>query len=616
MNKTASSSMFDDDLTSSSSSSSSSTFGNNSNSNSNSNSNYDPNMFSRSSARGGPPMTEAESDRLTDSQYARIWEESGIPHVPINIGVNRRVRQLFNYCSNTLTWLNNLGWAVMNYDKTSTYNELSKHGATINKGELTGAHTARLGSQAFHASNEGVKGDKLREYTTQVQYGCCKAVVDKVVSITSEDNPNEDNPNDNGAGLGNLMFDMLTDRVGPAKESRSEIMAELIFIQVANIILYNISAQYEGGVSWLEKQINIIYGAEALQQYKTIVTTDNTLAYINRTWLYALLIFLDNNPRNNRAREIMNCPTSWFGFAALGATVFKYRDDRLLDLPHQIDSALKGRTNIIGVGSILNLQQLKNFLRNTIAGPYDSVRYSKSDIVGLLTDAGFPEDNRPITVNSLDESVDAMSREIIRNAGNLSVLGEEMDESAAVSTSAFNKFSDKSKGVAYASLRDQQVRPSALGQGLFDPDRSNLEGHSQESIDNSPNSQETAFSPRNDSNWKKFTVPTNEFLEASGYNQSIGKAPGVEFGNSNLGSTVRSTDPYRVDYRNPRGQRSSNTSAMGLTGLRDDNSNMEEDRNNYDIGGKRRRRTRKSKKAKKTRKMTKPKKMRKSRKKR
>jgi hypothetical protein len=617
----------DEDLTSSTSST---TFGNNSNPNynRNSNSNYDPNMFS---ARGGPrrgPMTEEEGAALPDEAYEQSWIDAGVSQIPINIGTNRRVRQLFNYCSNTLNYLNNFGWGLMNYDKTSTYNELSKHGATINRRELTGAHTALMGSQAFHASTEGVKGDRLREYTRQVQYGCCKAVVDKVVTITFEDNPNQDNPNDNGAGLGNLMFDMLTDTAGEAKESRSEIMAELIFIQVANIILYNISAQYEGGVSWLEKQIRTMYGEAALQEYKRIVTTDDTLAYINRTWLYALLIFLDNNPRNNRAREITNCPMSWFGFAALGATVFKYREVEPDILPHQIESAIKGRTGIVGVGSITNLTQLKKFLRDAIAGS-SSVRYDKVQIVNLLTDAGFPDDNRDITLNSLDESIEMMSGEIVRNAGNLSALGAKMDESAYVSNRAYDQFSEQSKGVAYASLSDKKVHPSALYPGeMFDPMATRDD--SQRSIDNWDNSQDTDFEPRDNPNFKQFTVPTREYLERSGQIQKEAPSQGVSArGVSARG--VSTADPYRFNYNNPREiPRSTNTSAMGLTGLRPDNSNsfnsnsnssnsnssnMEEEYN-YEIGGKRRRRTRKTKKSKKTRKMTKPKKMRKSRKKR
>ena len=639
----------DEDLTSSSSSSSSSTFGNNSNSNSNydrnSNSNYDPNMFSergratgrprpRGTPKGPPPpprtpMTDDEGDRLTDQQFLDSWTKAGVPQVPINIGTNRRIRQLFNYCSNTLNYLNNFGWGLMNYEKAPTYRELSKYGATINRGELTGAHTALMGSRAFHASTEGVKGDKLREYTTQVQYGCCKAVVDKVVNITSQDNPNSDNPNDNGAGLGNLMFDMLTDNAGEAKNSRSEIMAELIFIQVANIILYNISSQYkEGGVSWLEKQVRQLYGEEAAQQYKQIVTPDITLAYINRTWLYALLIFLDNNQRNNRAREIMNCPTSWFGFAALGATVFKYRDDMLLNLPHQIDSALKGKVQrravpeIAAVGSITNLTQLKTFLRDAIAVPSASVRYTKNEIVHLLTGPGFPEDNRPITLNSLDESIDAMSREIVHNAGNLSAIQVEIDAANAESTRAYDQYLDNSNG---ASFGDQRVHASALGQGLFDPMATRDD--SQGSLDNWSNSQETAFSPTDNPKWQKFTVPTNEFLNASDYPYAPPPpvAARVDLGNSNIASSI---DPYRRNY-NTIGERSSITSTRGLLGLQSDNSsnsnfsnsnsansNMQEEENNYDIGGKRRRRTRKTKKAKKTRKMTKPKKMRKSRKKR
>lgn len=576
----------DEENMGSSSSSSSSGYGN-----SNSNSNNPNSSSSQRNARGGPSqraMSEAEEDRLTDTQYRKIWEDAGI-QMPPSEGLNRNVRKMFNYCARTYTYVKDFTWGLMNMDKSESYSVLTSHGANIFRSDLASAHPALSASRAFMSSPQGEKIATLREYTRQVQYGCAKAVIEKVTNISLEENPDENNPNDNGAGLGNVIFDMLTDNAGTAKVTRSEIMVEIIFIQVANIVLFNASSEYEGGgVSFLERQIEIMYGREALQQYKNVVTGDVTKSYVNRTWLYALLIFLDQNRINDRAREITNCPMTWFGFSALAATVFKYKDVDASRLGHAIDAALGGQvsTRINSANKVTNLQQLKMFLRDRIATGED-VRYTKEEIVHLVTDAGFPDGDRPVTINSLDESIQMMSNEIIRNERNLPTIGAEMDVASEKDTNALNRFVNESRGIAQPPVpRDTGARDSALYNGeMYDPN--SPRDDSQQSLGpefTARNDEETYYEPHVDPRWQKYKTPSLEFLERSGQlpppptQEFIDYQARTGYGKSTIPkgmymkANAMQVDDFSYDkpgYNTSFGTpRSSKTSLQGLPGLR------------------------------------------------
>jgi len=558
---------------------------------------FDSNSNSNSSSARG--MTAEEEARLSDAAYLKVWNDAGIPHPPLSASMNRRKKQFFMYVFDCLGYASNSLFALRNPGMADAYEDLSSKGAVINRSDLDdksgrfgSAVTALQGSQAWHASPEGQKSATIRDVTERIQYALCKAVIQKVSDISFEKNPDVDNPNDNGAGYGNVVADMLSKNTGSAKEARSEILAELIYIQVANIILHNISAQYVGGISWLEDQIRLMYGAAALQEYKHIVTDDNTQSYVNRVWLYALLIFLDQNPTNNRGRQITNSPTSWFGFTALAAVVFKYRDIEIL--PHQIEMAISDTQQIT------TLDGLKQFCKETIAvdGEFGNpARYTVGEIDHLFDFNMFPRDDLDVTLERLDESVQSISSEIKRNASGLRAIGSEMQTGRDAAARSYEKYVEQGLGVQSGVPRDLRVRPSSLYEGqYFDPDRRNIgRDNSQRSIDdNSQNSLETAYSPVGTENLAAppGTFPSKSFLDYSGYTASI-LPPTAAFvekqeatgynkstkGNSeykqqlqqNLASSSsNSNNPYAKFYNS---KQPTITSVLGLSGNRDMNSN-------------------------------------------
>jgi hypothetical protein len=592
-------------------------------------------------------MTAEEEARLSDAAYLKVWTDAGIPHPPISASMDRRKKQFFMYIFDCLGNAGDYLFALRNLGMTDAVLDLSSKGANIHRRDVedkTGifgnAVTALEGSQAWRASPEGQKSKTIRDITECIQYTLCKAVIQKVIDISLETNPNRDNQNDNGAGFGNVVADMLSINTGHEKAARSEILAELIYIQVANIILRSISAQYAGGISGLEDQIRIMYGAATLQEYKKIVTADNAQAYVNRVWLYALLIFLDQDPTNERARQMTNSPTSWFGFSALAAVVFKYRDIEIL--PHQIDMAISGAQQIT------TLDSLAQFCTRTIR---DADGYTVDQMDHLFEFNGFPRDNRPVTLATLDESVQLVSDEIKSNAASLRANGEEMQTGRDAAARSYEKYVAQGLGVQSGVQRNLEVRPSSLYIGqYFDPDRRNISrDNSQASVNNSQNSLDanSRFEPYGNFAAPPGTFPTRDFLERTGYTGSIppptaafveqqqktgyGRSPkGLgeytqEQGQKESASSSRLPQyPHARPYSSS-GDRTTITSVHGLSGNRNMNSNsnssssssgnsMSDESDEDTKGGRRRRKTRKIKKHKKTKKAKKSKKSKKSRK--